>query len=126
MATATKKVRSAGRVTGGGRVARVESLARTPAPMEFLIYEDNGGSYHWKIVGGDRQTLALSGGFDSPAKAQKAAKYVRDRASSALLENPAPEAVPLVLRPPRDGQGDASDAERWLDEGGSSSTSAVA
>jgi len=90
------------------------------------MFEDNGGSYHWKIVGGDGQTLALSGSFESPAEAQKAAKHVRDRASSALLEHPAPEALPLVLRPPHDGQSDASDAERWLDEGGSSSSTAVA
>jgi uncharacterized protein YegP (UPF0339 family) len=89
MATATKKARSAGPLMRPDPVTRVGSQARTPAPIQFLIFEDNGGTYHWKIVGGGGQTLAVSGGFDSSDAALQAAEHVRDRASSAVAEWPA-------------------------------------
>ena len=33
--------------------------------MAFLILEDNGGSYHWKILAGDGAILGQSGDFAS-------------------------------------------------------------
>jgi uncharacterized protein YegP (UPF0339 family) len=89
MATATKKARSGGPVARPDPIVRVGSQTRASAPIEFLIFEDNGGAYHWKIVGGDAQTLAVSGGFDSPNAALQAAEHVRDRASSAVAKWPA-------------------------------------
>jgi uncharacterized protein YegP (UPF0339 family) len=83
MATATKKLRSTGPVTRADAVTNGGRQARVAAPMEFLVFEDNAGSYHWKIVAGDGQTLAMSGSFGSPEEAQKAAKHVREGAASA-------------------------------------------
>jgi uncharacterized protein YegP (UPF0339 family) len=86
-----------------------------PASLAFVIYEDNGGDYHWTIVAGDGATLARSGGFVSYADAEKAARQVRDGAASARSERQAGGTGPVNLTARRD----TSDAERWLDEGGS-------
>jgi hypothetical protein len=59
MATATKKSRAA------KQLARRGPEVHGPAVMEFLVYEDNGGFYHWRIVASDGATLAGSGGFAS-------------------------------------------------------------
>jgi uncharacterized protein YegP (UPF0339 family) len=80
MATATKRSRSAGR-----RPHRAPEV-RLAKPMEFEIFEDNGGSYHWRIVGGEGVTLAGSGGFGSYDDAEQAAQHVRDGVASALFE----------------------------------------
>ena len=59
MATATKKSRAA------GQLARRARNVRVPEPMEFLVFEDNGGAYHWRIVAGAGATLSESGSFAS-------------------------------------------------------------
>ena len=107
MATAIKKSRA-------GRLPRRAPEVRVPASMEFLIFEDNGGDYHWTIVAGGGATLARSGSFGSYEDAERAAQRVRDGARP----------VDLIAR--RDATSDAADAERWLDEGGSVSSEAVA
>ena len=119
MATATKKSGAA------GRLPRRAPEVRVPGSMEFLIFEDNGGDYQWTIIARDGTTLARSGSFASYDDAQKAAKHVRDGAASAQLEHRAVSATPVDLIARRDATGDASDAERWLDEGGSFSSEAV-
>ena len=119
MATATKKSRAA------GRLPRRPGEVRVPESLEFLIFEDNGGGYHWTIVA-DGATLARSGSFASYDDAEKAAKHVRDGAASALFEYRATGALPVDLIARRNAKSDASDAERWLDEGGSFSSEAVA
>ena len=68
MATATKKVHA-------------ES-----ASLEFLVHQANGGDYHWEIVGERGESLAQSGGFASRDDAERAARCVRDGASSARFE----------------------------------------
>src|SRR5437763_12793418 len=80
MATATKQSRAARQLAGRALDARM------PASMEFLIFEDNGGSYHWTIVAGDSATLARSGSFGSYEDAERAAQHVRDGGPSALFE----------------------------------------
>jgi uncharacterized protein YegP (UPF0339 family) len=85
MATATTKSRAAKQLARRAREVRVAD------PMQFLIFEDNGGDYHWTLVARDGATLARSGSFASYDDAEHAA-----------------------------------DAERWLDEGGSFSSHAVA
>jgi uncharacterized protein YegP (UPF0339 family) len=119
MATATKKSRAA------GRLQRRAPEVRVPASMEFLTYEDNGGSFHWRIVAGDGATLARSGSFASSDDATRAAQHVRDGAASALFERRDNGAGPVDLIARRDATSDDSDAERWLDEGGSFSSEAV-
>ena len=107
MATATKQSRSARQ--------RPRRPVRVPEVMKFQIHEDNGGDYHWTIVAGDGETAARSGGFASYDDAEKAARQVRDGAASARFERHARGTGPVDLAARRDD----SDAERWLDEGGS-------
>ncbi len=119
MATATKKSRIAGRRPRGAREVRVSHS------MEFLVFEDNGGEYHWRIVAGDGATLMRSGGFASYEGAERAARQVRDGAASARLEHRAASTPPDDLAARRPATTDDADAERWLDEGGSFSSEAV-
>src|SRR5579871_3710070 len=119
MATATKKSRD------NGRLPRRAPEVRVPESMEFLIFEDNGGAYHWTIVARDGATLARSAGFASYEHAERAAQHVRDGAASARLERRAERADPVDLSARRTAATDDSDAERWLDEGGGSSKETV-
>lgn len=120
MATAIKKSRAA------KQFARRAPKVRLAPSMEFLIFEDNGGFYYWTIVAGDGTTLVRSDAFASYDDAERAAQHVRDGAASAPFEDRAVGAglVDLVTR--RDATTDGSDAERWLHEGGSFSSEAVA
>jgi uncharacterized protein YegP (UPF0339 family) len=77
MATATKKS------PGSKRSARGAADKKS---MAFLICEDNGGLYHWKLLAGDGATLGQSGDFASYDEAEHAAQQVRDGAASARLE----------------------------------------
>jgi uncharacterized protein YegP (UPF0339 family) len=120
MATATTKSRAA------KRLARRTREVRVGEPMEFLIFEDNGGDYHWTIVARNGATLARSGGFASYDAAEKAARHVRDGAAAARFEPRAGAASAVDLSERRRATSDAADAERWLDEGGSFSSEAVA
>ena len=120
MATATKKSRAAGRLPRRAREVRV------PESMEFLIFEDNGGDYHWTIAAADGATLAGSAGFASYEDAERAAQHVRDGAASARFESRPTGELPVDLSARRNATSDAADAERWVDEGGSFSSEAVA
>ena len=120
MATATRKSRAA------KQLARRPAHMRSPESMEFLILEDNGGAFHWTIVASDGATLVRSGGFASYDDAEQAAERVRDAAASARLQRRGTGALPVDLIARRDPAGEDDDAERWLDEGGSFSSEAVA
>jgi uncharacterized protein YegP (UPF0339 family) len=80
MATATKKTHPARPV---GRVARDVSKS---ASLEFLIHQDNGGDYHWEIVGDHGESLAQSGRFASHDDAERSARCVHDGAGVARFE----------------------------------------
>ena len=122
MATATKKPRAP-----RPRRAAPRPLARRAAvSMEFLVFEDNGGSYHWRILAGDGATLGQSGDFASYGDAEQAAQQIRDGAASARFERRGSRIGPVDLAVQPDARDDDSDAERWLDEGGSFSSEAVA
>ena len=120
MGTAPKKSRAAHQLASPARDVRV------PESMEFLIFEDNGGAYRWRIVAGDGATLAQSESFASYDRAEQAARHVRDGAPSARFDRRADEAGPVDLAARRDRPADELDAERWLDEGGSFGSEAVA
>jgi uncharacterized protein YegP (UPF0339 family) len=120
MATATKKSRAAGQLA-----RRARDVRQSPS-MEFLIFQDNGGAYYWTIVAGDGATLARSGSFASYDHAEQAARRVRDGAAAARFDARAGQARPVDLIARRHASSDDSDAERWLDEGGSFSSEAVA
>jgi uncharacterized protein YegP (UPF0339 family) len=51
--------------------------------MEFLVFEDNGGAYHWTIVAAGGETLAQSASFTSYDDAERAARRVHEGAASA-------------------------------------------
>jgi uncharacterized protein YegP (UPF0339 family) len=70
MATATRK-------------GRAERPGPRPDTLEFLVYEDNGGSYHWEIVQGAGESLAQSVSFGSHEDAERAARHVYERAGRA-------------------------------------------
>lgn len=118
MGTAPKKSRAA------RQLARRAADLNVPASMEFLIFADNGGSYHWRLRADDGAILGDSGGFASYDDAERAAQQVCGGAASARFAR-AVDAVPVDLSARRDALIDDSDAERWLDERGSSSSAAV-
>jgi uncharacterized protein YegP (UPF0339 family) len=80
VATANKKSRAS------KRPARPPAHIHGPAAMEFLIFEDNSGSYRWTILADDGTTLGHSGDFVSYDDAEQAAQQIRDGAASARLE----------------------------------------
>ena len=52
--------------------------------MRFAIYQDNGGHFHWSILGDEGLQLAVSAGsFATRADARRAAAEVHKGASSA-------------------------------------------
>jgi uncharacterized protein YegP (UPF0339 family) len=74
MATATKEARAARRGPKSGV---------SESSLEFLVYRDNGGSYHWEIVQDSGESLVHSVNFASHDDAERAARYVYDRAGLA-------------------------------------------
>jgi uncharacterized protein YegP (UPF0339 family) len=52
--------------------------------MQFVIYQDNGGQFHWSLVGDNGLKLAVSAtAFDSHQAARSAAADVHLHAASA-------------------------------------------
>jgi hypothetical protein len=120
MAITTKKLEAARPDVRDARVAS-ESVS-----LEFLVFEDNGGGYHWAIVGGGGESLAQSGSFGSYEEAAHAGRDARDGAEWARFACRAAEDRVVDVRARRAAARDDLDAERWLDEGGSFSSEAVA
>jgi hypothetical protein len=119
MATTTKTLEAARPVVGDARVVS-ESVS-----LEFLVFEDDGGGYHWAIVGGSGESLAQSGSFGSYEEAAHAGRYARDGAEWARFQRRAAEDRVVDVRACRAAARDGLDADRWLDEGGSFSSEAV-
>jgi uncharacterized protein len=54
--------------------------------MKFEIYRDAGGSYRWRLVSSNGQSVASSGeAFASKANAIRAAENVKANAGSAAI-----------------------------------------
>ena len=52
--------------------------------MQFTIYKDNGGRFHWRVVGDDGAQVAVSAAsFGSAGEAQRAAADVQEHAAAA-------------------------------------------
>jgi uncharacterized protein YegP (UPF0339 family) len=120
MGTAPRKSRAT------GKLARLARDVHTPESTEFLIVEDNGGAYHWRIVAGDGAILTQSESFASYDRAADAARRVQAAAASARF-NPRgrePNAIDLATR--RDRLRDDLNGGRRLDEGGSFTREAAA
>lgn len=120
MATASKKSRAS------IELARPPAHAHIPMPIEFLIFETNGGSYHWSILAEDGVSLGQSGEFTSYDDAERAAQQIRDGAASARFQSRESGTDSVALTPRRAAPNDDSNAARWLDERGSISSEAVA
>jgi hypothetical protein len=101
-------------------LARDRRCVSESAALEFFVFADNGGDYHWAIVGGSGKSLAQSGSFGSYEEAAHAGRYVRDGAESARFERRAAEDRVVDVPNRREAAvSDDLDVERWLDEGGS-------
>jgi hypothetical protein len=107
-------------------VVRDARVGSESGSLEFLVFEDDGGGYHWAIVGGGGESLAQSGGFGSYEEAAHAGCDARDGAEWARFECRAAEDRAVAARARRAAAQDDLDAERWLDEGGGFSSEAVA
>ena len=80
MATAPKKPQAG---KPAGRHAR--DLTQS-ASLEFRVDQNNGGDFHWSIIGERGEGLAQSGSFASYEDAERAARCVREGAGSARVE----------------------------------------
>jgi uncharacterized protein YegP (UPF0339 family) len=123
----TRPAKATRAVAQNGTARAAARALRAPAAMKFVIFEDNGGGYHWTIVTASGATLAVSASFTSYEEARQAARVVHAGAASASLEPFAgdiPPVKPLGGRTARTARDDL-DAERWLDEGGSVTSEAV-
>ena len=109
---------------------KARATARTlpkRATMKFLVYEDNGGGYHWTIVADGGETLVRSASFRCYEDAKQSADVVHRGASQAAIDHRSDNPPPVDLPARRNAVTvrDRLDAERWLDEGGSFSSEAV-
>lgn len=120
MATATQKSRAT------RQAQRRAAVVAESAAISVLVFEDNGGSYHWTLLGTDGESLARSRPYATHEEAAHAALVARDSSGTARLETGrAHLPTDLVARRSRAVARDDSDAERWLDEGGSFSSESV-
>jgi uncharacterized protein YegP (UPF0339 family) len=102
------------------RLPRRERSASTSTSLEFFVFEDFGGGYHWAIVGGSGESLAQSESFGSYAEAAHAGCHVRDSAESARFQRRAAEDRVVGASDRREAAvSDDLDVARWLDERGS-------
>jgi uncharacterized protein YegP (UPF0339 family) len=114
MATRTEEGCAARQLT---RHARCVSES---ASLEFFVFSDNGGGYHWAIVDESGQNLAQSESFASYEEAAHAGRSVRDGAESARFERRAAEDRVVGVPDRREAAvGDDLDVGHWLDECGS-------
>ncbi len=126
----TKTRTTPARSRAPGVIRATASALPKPAPMTFLVFEDNGGRYRWTIVAAGGKSLVQSAGFASYEDAKQAARVVHAGAASASFEYLAGAAAATALADlvPRRQRGvvrDDLDAKRWLDEGGSFDNEAV-
>jgi uncharacterized protein YegP (UPF0339 family) len=56
------------------------------AAANFVVHADKAGSYRWKLVSSNGQTIATSGeSFSSKSSARNAAENVKERAGEASV-----------------------------------------
>jgi uncharacterized protein YegP (UPF0339 family) len=84
-------------VTARKKARATASAPSKPAAMKFLVFEDNGGGYHWTIVAATGETLVESASFASYEEAGHAARIVHAGAASASFENRAPGTPPVAI-----------------------------
>jgi uncharacterized protein YegP (UPF0339 family) len=117
----TRPAKATHAIVGNGTARAAARALPKPTAMKFVVFEDNGGGYHWTIVTASGETLVQSASFASYEEAKQAARVVHAGAASASLEPLAGDIPPVELVAGRTARAvrDDLDAERWLDEGGS-------
>jgi hypothetical protein len=88
MATAPKQART------NRRPSRGVLVASDSVPMQFLIFEDNGGDHYWTLEDRDGNSLARSPSFTSYQDTANAARVVFDGAGAAGLEGASTSSKP--------------------------------
>jgi uncharacterized protein YegP (UPF0339 family) len=76
------------------------SSSPEPESMTFLIYKDNVGGYHWRIVADGGETLVRSASFGSYEDAKQAARIVHRGASRDVRRQLRPRAAGRSPLPP--------------------------
>jgi uncharacterized protein YegP (UPF0339 family) len=115
----TRAVQVTQAVSAMRKARAAPSSASEPASMSFVVFEDNGGGYHWTIIADGGETLVQSAGFTSYEDARQAARIVHRGASQASFEDPSDiPSVDLLAHRDAATARDRLDAERWSDEGG--------
>jgi peptidoglycan hydrolase-like protein with peptidoglycan-binding domain len=111
-----------------GRPATPDALPEPePAPVRFLLYEDNSGGYYWTIVSDGGQVLARSAVFASYEEANVAADIVYRGVAGASFEDRSDPSPPVDLPASREVEAsqEGTNTERSLDPGGSVSRDEV-
>jgi hypothetical protein len=120
-------MRTAPRRSRAAQLASRAADANVPASMEFLMFEENGGAFHWAIVAASGDHFVPPATFASYEEAKQAARVVRSGAVPAPFETArlTPPLSVLAARWETATVTDDLDAERWVDEGGSFSREAL-
>ena len=90
--------------------------------MQFLIFEDNGGNYHWTLRDGNGDSLARSLSVASSEDAEDAARFVLAAAVSAHIERRAGTDSPVDILARREAvvRHEDTGAKRGLDRAAAS------
>ena len=69
---------------GGTAAKRMDRTTRQEDPMNFVMYADNGGQFHWRLETDDGKPVAAShAAFTSGDAARQAARDVLEHAGAA-------------------------------------------
>jgi len=69
---------------GGATPNQINRTTRQEDIMNFVVYSDNGGRFHWRLDNEDGEPVAVSHApFTSADAARRAATEVHDHAGSA-------------------------------------------
>lgn len=77
-------------ITAGRKARGADASESEPAPIRFVVYEDNGGSFRWSIVDVDGASLAESAPFTSNEEARQAARIGLGAVATSPSDDPAP------------------------------------
>jgi hypothetical protein len=123
----TRSTRLTPAVSGQTKHRAHAGAASALGSLKFLSFEDNGGAFHWAIIGASGDRPGESATSASYEQAKQAAGVVCSGVVSAPFEHRAddPARRELAARRKTATVTDDLDAERWLDEGGSFSSDAV-
>jgi uncharacterized protein YegP (UPF0339 family) len=83
--------------TANRTVRAGEGALSQPSSMEFVVFEDNGGSHHWTIVAASGEILVQCASFASREEAKQAARIMHASAASGSLDHTTGHTPPIDL-----------------------------